>query len=322
MADLVISDRLVKQAWRGYEDDVEDGIDGLVTAIMAQVLRVVGVGGGASRAREAGVAAGEAVERFFSGERGSVFGADGVSPLSVYGSILNWWMAWVVWEVGRLVERWVRERVGVLVEGGGLGEGWRGAHEWEDERGYVLGDRIRGVGKRVAGRVEAAVVLGLREGIEAEALERRVRRLLSVRGAAFEGGEVWGRDAAFEAQRLGGYEIGRVFGGAVRLAALSPWGLGVDWVLHPTHPRTDHCDAVATVGMDGGRIGAPYRQGEEPSYPDHPFCRCGLRTVLADGWEDEAPALYGDAGLFSAVVLGPYFAHLASGYLSREPSPA
>ena len=66
---------------------------------------------------------------------------------------------------------------------------------------------------------------------------------------------------------------------------------GYRWLLSPSHPITDQCDAMAEIDNGAGK--GVYLKGDSPSIPAHPNCLCMLEPwIIQDG---KKPKEYNDA---------------------------
>ncbi|NSW90225.1 MAG: hypothetical protein HPY74_06020 [Firmicutes bacterium] len=83
---------------------------------------------------------------------------------------------------------------------------------------------------------------------------------------------------SYEALRLARTETTKAFGkGTIEAAKNSPGCKGIKWVLSPSHPATDICDALAR--NDEGLGAGVYQPDNVPEYPAHPNEMCILVTI-------------------------------------------
>lgn len=88
-------------------------------------------------------------------------------------------------------------------------------------------------------------------------------------------------DICYEALRLARTEMSAAFGEASLAAGrVSPSAIGTKWVLSPSHPFADICDAHAAHDEGMGR--GVYSFGSFPVFPAHPNCICYTINVHAD----------------------------------------
>ena len=66
---------------------------------------------------------------------------------------------------------------------------------------------------------------------------------------------------------------------------------GYRWLLSPSHPITDQCDAMAEIDNGAGK--GVYLKGDAPSIPAHPHCLCMLEPWIIQG--GKKPKKYNDA---------------------------
>lgn len=142
-------------------------------------------------------------------------------------------------------------------------------HEWVDPNGYRLSDRVWRASVHTRQQIDAMVATRIREGASARRLARELERFLHPDRAALRTRRPYGSDASFDAMRLARTEITAAHSRAMLESARhNPYVTAVDWVLSPSHPRTDRCDDWAA--------GGPYPLDNAPSPPDHPHCLCHL----------------------------------------------
>lgn len=160
---------------------------------------------------------------------------------------------------------------------------WVPMHNWNDPNGYRLSDRIWNADNELRRRIDSLLRDGLRNGSGSLRLSRQLEQFLIPGRAAIRTRRPYGTDASFDGMRLARTELARAFNSASYTAAYTnPYVIGMDWALSPSHPKTDICDSLASVGMGGERLREPYAMDGAPVPPAHPHCLCTARSVVTD----------------------------------------
>ena len=232
--------------------------------------------------------AGAIIERVFvSADGRNAFGADGRTPLSPYATVLNQWAVTVTTQIVRQhgdfmrsrlpedVARWLeqgRRTVAEQFSPQALVE-YESLWDWQDERGYVLSDRIWRTSTATRARLDAFLADHIRRGTGALRMSRLLEQFLVPGRAAIRTTRPYGSDASFDAMRLARTEITRQAGQVFLAASRSnPFVEAIVWNLSGSHPKPDECDTLAE--------GSPYPVDNVPSYPGHPQCLCFLTTQV------------------------------------------
>lgn len=85
----------------------------------------------------------------------------------------------------------------------------------------------------------------------------------------------------YSAMRLAQTELSRAFNRAKYTAGLNnPAVIGIEWRLSPSHPVTDICDSIATLGKGGERLRPLMPKNSATIPPAHPWCLCYVEDAL------------------------------------------
>lgn len=160
-------------------------------------------------------------------------------------------------------------------------------HTWVDPNGYQLDDRIWNASTETRRQIDATIARSIREGQSAVNLATLLERFLIPGRAALRTNLPYGTDASYYAMRLARTEISRAANHAAYIASVNnPYAVGIDWALSPSHPKTDICDQLATIGMSGVRIKDAYPLNAPQIPPAHPHCLCRSQTYIAQSQAD------------------------------------
>lgn len=236
------------------------------------------------------------VAGFFIGFDGrNAFAEDGVTALAPYPQLLNLHVARVQRNVVLAQRDWMARNVPDDVQQG-LRRGkplrenvfgdnplvaYEAAHTWVDPNGYTLSDRIWQATQRIRAKIDAFLSDGIRQGRSAVALSRDLEGYLLPGRLGRRTRRPYGRDASFDAMRLARAEIAHAHAQAtLATSRANPYVSGIDWALSFQHPRFDVCDGLATIGMTGERLRAPYPVMAARVPPAHPHCICTSRPAV------------------------------------------
>jgi hypothetical protein len=253
----------------------------------------------ASREREVLAEAESVIEQTFVGPDGrNAFASDGITPLAPFPTLLNSAIYAVVLGAVKPQSDYMKARlpddiVGWLRRASPqLPAAYQSPYFWVDPNGYRLSDRVWQTSIRTRVKVDGLLSEGIRTGKSARDLSSRLEQFLLPGRAPIRTNKPYGTDGSFDGMRLARSEIARAHGEAtLRAAQSNPFVSGVDWMLSVRHPRFDHCDDLATIGIGGNRIRDPYPPGQVPSYPDHPQCICVLVPTVSESASSVAARL-------------------------------
>ena len=183
------------------------------------------------------------------------------------------------------------------------------AHFFVSPDGYTLSDRIWLTGQRTRDALDRVLAGGIRDARGALQLARDVERML-VPGQVYPrttGRRIlsiipefrrdqiptelrnlysrridqktptlqrvyWSRRVSANGMRLARTEITAAFGNAMKASSLvNPFVEKIQWLLSPSHPLIDICDAYHLMEYDPRNV---------PQYPAHPNCLCILVPVV------------------------------------------
>lgn len=233
---------------------------------------------------------GNIIEAVFVGDGRNAFGRDGITPLATFPSWLNSELANVQAQVVMAHTRYMRRHtppdVLAYLETAHISEQRRfleytSSHEWLDERGYKLSDRIWQGGVRTRAKLDALIRDAIRDGRGSLRLSRELESFLIPGRALRRTNKPYGSDASFDALRLARTEIARAHAQASAKAAQdNPYVNGMDVALASRHKCCDECDDLTTIGADGERKRDPYPMDEAILPPYHPHCICVAYPVV------------------------------------------
>lgn len=305
---VIASSRSLYSAQLGFRDqwktELQSSIDRFTGRIVRYGEKVPQV-----ESNKVLAAIGDDLERVFVGaDYRSAFGADGVSPLATFPRILNFWLAWVsasvVFAHYTFMQRVtppdlfqqlggrVREQINPFVA-------YEAPHTWVDASGYTLSGRIWQAGIRTRGRMDAFLSERIRNGQGSLQMSRELERFLLPGRAPLRTKKPYGTDASFDAMRLARTEIARAHTEATFISSrLNPYVTGMDWALSAQHPKLDICDRLATIGMQGQRLKAPYPIDSAPHVVEdsHPQCLCNNRPAVTEDIDSVIERLRGQIG--------------------------
>jgi hypothetical protein len=157
-------------------------------------------------------------------------------------------------------------------------------HTWQDERGYVLSDRIWRTEKITRQQLEDVLVESIRQGRSATATAKLIERFLNPDAAALRTKKPYGRDGSMNTVRLARTEISRAHNVAAHLSAmLNPYVEGIDIARSPNgDPSCPICPTHATIDISGARIREPYPKDNAPIPPFHPHDLCNVQSVVTE----------------------------------------
>ncbi len=165
---------------------------------------------------------------------------------------------------------------------------WVPMHNWTDENGYRLSDRIWRADQETRRKIDELLAKGLSMGQGSANLSQALEAYLIPTRTGIRTlkpyGKKFGADgASYDAMRLARTELSRAYNNASYISAyLNPYVTGWEWKLSPSHPRSDICDSYATIGMSGQRIRPPYDLNAPEVPPAHPNCLCTGYPAVTD----------------------------------------
>lgn len=310
MPKVIPGTRALPQAQKGFREGFKAILRPAVEQVGQVLIRAAGTDGVIDPRREARLVqpAGEIVMRVFVGPDGrNPYADDGATPLSPYATLINRWVAYTTVKAVRNHQRWMQRHVPedafnwlktarrpenvremIRVEARVMPGFLRNAlaeydplHLWIDGKERRLSDRIWRTGGDTRERLDAMLAEQIRNGNSAFNIAKKAEQFLLPGRAALRTDKPYGKDASYRGMVLGRTEITRAHGEATLISArLNPYVEGIDWALSASHPKLDICDALATLGMGGGRMREPYGLYDVPSYPPHPQCLCNLQSVV------------------------------------------
>lgn len=246
-----------------------------------QILSLVQVG---QQEQDLLTNAGNSIESVFVGDGRNAFGRDGVTPLASFPAWLNRELANVQAEAvmahTRFIRRYTPPDVLAWLETAHISEQRRyleytPAHEWLDERGYTLSDRIWQGGIRTRTKLDALIRDAIRDGRGSLRLSRELESFLIPGRALRRTNKPYGSDASFDALRLARTEIARAHAQASMKASQdNPYVEGMDTALASRHKCCDECDDLTTINENGERTREPYTLDNAYLPPYHPHCIC------------------------------------------------
>ncbi len=166
---------------------------------------------------------------------------------------------------------------------------WVTMHQWTDERGYRLSDRVWQASDETRRKINEVLAKGLALGQGAleltEALTAYLvptetgKRTLKPYGARF-----MPDGAAYAAMRLARTEIARAANHAAFTSAyLNPYVAGMDIVRSANGDRNCKvCPTHASIDISGTRVRPFYAMSSVPLPPFHPHDMCRVETVVVD----------------------------------------
>lgn len=291
--------RALYSALTGFQRELGDLFQGIVDQLTGMLARYADADGNIppQRLRDIQRDASRIIDNAFVGPDGrSAYAPDGVTPLSPFARLLNYWI--VAATIGaiepheRFMEKALSEEVFDWLQRAPV-EGptgpfrpnplaaYESAHTWVDPNGYTLSDRIWRADLATRQKIDALLTDGIRQGRGALQLSRELEQFLLPSRSGFRTRRPYRTKASFDAMRLARTEITRAHGQALMAASLAnPFVTGIDWALSASHPKVDVCDTLATIGMGGERLREPYPLDAVPTYPPHPQCICNLRSSV------------------------------------------
>lgn len=164
---------------------------------------------------------------------------------------------------------------------------WVPMHQWNDDRGYRLSDRVWQGGVRTRTKIDAILAESIREGRSALETAKLLEQFLRPDRENLRTNKPYGVNASYDAMRLARTEIARAANYAAFTSAyLNPYVDKVD-VRRSANgdPKCRICPMHATIGIGGNRIRPPYsiHSANVPVY--HPHCKCILVPVVTDSPE-------------------------------------
>lgn len=156
------------------------------------------------------------------------------------------------------------------------------AHEWVDENGYRLSDRIWRASQRTRDKIDAMLTDGIRTGRGAFELARDLEAFLLPGRLGRRTTRPYGRDASYDAMRLARSEIAQAHAAATLASArMNPYVEGIDVARSAAgDPTCPICPRHATIDIGGARLRAPYPVASAPGGIFHPHCMCVRRPVV------------------------------------------
>lgn len=299
---------------------------------------------------------GDSVQRFFVGpDFRSAYAADGETPLAPYPALLNHWLAWVTFSVvakhtafmkkhlPRGVQNWLLNGLAQADPFTFVGQGvtlgvlsrFDTPHNWLDPRGLRLSDRIWQTSLETRRKIDALLADGIRHGRSAADMAKDLETFLLPSRAGLKGNKSYGTRASFAALRLAKNELKLAHSRTtIAVARANPFVGGVDWRVAARHVRFDDCDRLATIGVGGQRLKAPYPVDGRvplPGRDSHILCECFLTVALTEKGATVADQLRGMLDRHEAAPLTPmdsfrFVKRLVGTYLASlvfaEVSPA
>lgn len=218
------------------------------------------------------------------------------SEQSAFYALLVYWLLYTVYQVALDNQRRIsgytlddRIRIDRLYDT---------PEEFVDSDGLSIPDRVKHAALRIQYKMDVAILRTM-NNVEPDKLPDAIRKLWTI-----EARKPTDPVLGYDLWRILRHEIGNAWGIAILTSAhYNPAIGGVDWALSPRHPKMDHCDKNASIGMDGQRLKDPYPMESVPRYPDHPFCLCELRVISAQP-DGAIPAIFNDPVAFTQLVTG------------------
>lgn len=267
------------------------------------------------RLNEITAQAGKIVESTFVGSDGrNAFGADGITALAPFPRWLNTEMASIqtevvlahrdtmqrlspldVWQYLRTAKPKVSEQRPFLK--------YVPSHEWLDERGYTLSDRIWQTSQQTRAKIDALLRDGIRQGRGSLDIARDLRQFLQPGRYLKVTNKPYGTTASFDGMRLARTEISRAHAQASMASSLAnPYVNGIDTALARRHKCCDNCDDLTTIDENGRRKREPYTLQNAVIPPYHPHCICVSMPAMITSREDVIAALRQQLGLEPAPL--------------------
>lgn len=309
-----------------YQQSIAPVIQSLQQIVMTAATSLEPIGNGKTvrvipKNAENGVLqqAGDTLQRFFVGpDMRSPFSTDGVTPLAVYPTLLNKYLAMVTVQVIQKhadylkkklpaeVHQWLGQRLAQemkplrqrrnrqLREQQLAQEAfiqnplvyYDAPHTWLDRKKKILSDRIWNTSLEMRIRIDQLLSEGIREGRSALDIAADLERFLNPGLQLKRTNKPYGTNASYYAMRLSRSEIAYAHSNATRAASYAnPLVDGWEWALSASHPEYDICDKIATIGMRGERLRPPYPlDGHEPIVvkDSHPQCICTNRSAISE----------------------------------------
>lgn len=166
---------------------------------------------------------------------------------------------------------------------------WVPFTEWQDERGYVLSDRVWNADNETRRKIDALLAEGLRQNRSALDLAKALEAYLVPTQTGIRTlkpyGPSWRPDgAAYAAMRLARTEISRAANQAAFMSALmNPYVDKIDVARSGNgDPNCPVCPQHATIDRGGGRLREPYDLNAAYIGPYHSHCMCTARGVVTD----------------------------------------
>jgi hypothetical protein len=252
------------------------------------------------------------------------YAQDGITPLAPLPRILNKWYAYAVYKEVKAQRDWMQKNIpedvytwlatmpsrNTITEAVDPFQGnwvdmlrifrrepfaavdplrrWVPMHKWNDPNGHVLSDRIWQAGVRTQVKIDAFIADGLRQGMSAQQLSKRLEQFLVPGRAAIRTKKPYGSDASYDAMRLARTEIARAANQAAYTASyLNPYVNYYDVYRSARgDPKCKICPQHATIGIGGNRLRAPYPIEDSSGIsPFHSHCLCTYTPIA------ENPAL-------------------------------
>lgn len=241
------------------------------------------------------IAVGKAISSTFTPADNRSALADDGTARSQYANVLNKWVAFAVFQAVAQQSKWLRKTLpddlySQLKQATGKSklirelqtQQWQPPHEWRDEKGYTLSDRIWRTDQETQRKIDAILTRGLLDGRGALQLARDLESALVPGMSTPRTRAPYGTDASYNAMRLARTEIAHAYNAAAITAAQSnPFVTGIDIARSPNGDATcPICPQHATIGIGGGRIREPYPVNGVYEAPFHPHCMCTAIPVV------------------------------------------
>lgn len=270
------------------------------------------------------------------------FGADEVTPLAEYPSIMNRRIAQVLSsdtnESARYMDKHLPPDLKRWFQFGGTWipqqprekrqyhrffdqdpfADYDAPHFWVDPRGYRLSDRIWEMSNQTRTIIDQILAAAIRGGTSPYTLSRILEASI-IPGRDVRTVRPYGKNVSYFAMRLARTEISHAHNQATLVSArANPFVDGIDWALSAQHPKDDSCDKKATIGVNGERLQEPYSVYAAYVPPDHPDCICTSRQKTSRNPDDVVAELRAELDKSADENIRPYVNPLQYETFMRE----
>jgi hypothetical protein len=145
---------------------------------------------------------------------------------------------------------------------------WEEAQKWIDPKGHALSARLWRNGRQLRARIDRQIAASVRAGHSPqEAYDRIEALLIGTKDAPGPG--ALRRLIVTEATRAHGMQV---------IVQAGRESKAVRWIVNTRHALTDQCGRNARADTFGLGAGV-YPANRVPAFPNHPWCRCTLRSA-------------------------------------------